>query len=95
MRNLASRPLFRSKIRGITLAGKAHSLSAWFVLALRLMMGFAFLYSGVDKILAGRFDAQGYLVGAVPDASPLVGLFATMGQTPWLVGFVNVAVPWG
>ncbi|EMA48580.1 MULTISPECIES: DoxX family protein [Halococcus] len=86
---------FRSNIGGITLTGKAHSLSAWFVLALRLMMGYAFLYSGVDKILAGGFDAQGYLVGAVPEGSPLVGLFATMGQTPWFVDFVNVAVPWG
>ena len=86
---------FKSDIGGITLTGKASSLSAWFVLALRLMIGYAFLYSGVDKILAGGFDAQGYLVGAVPQGSPLVGLFASMGQTPWFVEFVNVAVPWG
>ena len=38
---------FKSNIDGLTVTGKAHSLSAWFVLALRLMMGYAFLYSAV------------------------------------------------
>ncbi|WP_132057157.1 DoxX family protein [Halorussus amylolyticus] len=87
---------FESTIGGITVRGKAHSLSAWFVLALRLMMGYAFLYSGWDKIVAAEpFSAQGYLVGAVPDASPMAGVFAAMGNTAWFVEFVNVAVPWG
>jgi len=35
-----------SKVGGFTVGGKVHSLSAWFVLALRLMMGYAFAYSG-------------------------------------------------
>jgi thiosulfate dehydrogenase [quinone] large subunit len=89
---------FESTIGGLTVRGKAHSLSAWFVLALRLMIGYAFLYAGWTKLpfAAGEaFDAQGYLVGAVPPASPLAGLFAWMGQTAWFVEFVNVAVPWG
>jgi len=59
-------------------------------------MGYAFLYAGWSKIVASEpFDAQGYLLGAVPGTSPLVGLYTAMGQTPWFVEFVNVAVPWG
>jgi len=87
---------FSSTIGGITVHGKAHSLSAWFVLALRLMMGYAFLYSGVTKLLAAEpFSATGYLTNAVPAASPLAGLFHWMGTTPWFAEFLSVAVPWG
>ncbi len=65
------------------------------MLALRLMIGFAFLYSGVEKILGG-FDAEGYLVHAPgANGNPLEGLFLWTGQTRWFVDFVNVAVPWG
>lgn len=85
----------RSTIGGVTVGGQAHSLSAWFVLALRLVIGFAFLYSGVEKLVGG-FDAQGYLVNvAGTNGNPLEGMFLWMGQTPWFVDFVNVAVPWG
>ncbi|WP_313693378.1 DoxX family protein [Halorarum halobium] len=88
--------VFESNLAGIEVRGRAHSLSAWFVLALRLMMGYAFLYSGWTKILGGSFDAQGYLLNAtVANGSPLVGLFTWMGQTGWFVEIVNVAVPWG
>ncbi|MFC4551059.1 MULTISPECIES: DoxX family protein [Halorussus] len=86
---------FRSTIAGVTVEGRAHSLSAWFVLALRLVIGFAFLYSGVEKILAG-FDAGGYLRNvAATNGNPFEGLFLWMGQTSWFVDFVNIAVPWG
>ncbi|WP_435180171.1 DoxX family protein [Halorussus sp. AFM4] len=87
---------FESTIGGVTVRGRAHSLSAWFVLALRLMMGYAFLYSGWDKIAAAEpFSATGYLLNAVPAESPLVGLFHWMGTTPWFADFLAVAVPWG
>ncbi|MFB6172810.1 MAG: DoxX family protein [Haloarculaceae archaeon] len=85
-----------SRLGGFTAKGKLHTLSVWFILALRLMMGLAFLQSGLDKLLSGSFSAAGYLTGAVPSAgSPLTGLFVSMGNTPWFVSFVNVAVPWG
>ncbi|QLD86239.1 DoxX family protein [Natronomonas halophila] len=85
----------RSTIGGFTVEGRAHSLSAWFVLALRLVIGFAFLYSGVEKILGG-FSAQGYLGNvAATNGNPLEGMFLWMSQTPWFVEFVNVAVPFG
>jgi len=90
--------VFESTIGGITVNGKAHSLSAWFVLSLRLLFGYAFLHAGWTKMswVAGEsFDAQGYLLHAVPDASPLVGMFTWMGSTAWFVDFVNVAVPYG
>ncbi len=87
--------VFRSSLGSITLEGRAHHLSAWFVLALRLVIGFAFLYSGVEKVLGG-FGAQGYLVNAAgQNGNPLEGMFLWMGQTQWFVDFVNVAVPWG
>ena len=89
--------VFESKIGGISVRGKAHSLSAWFVLALRLMIGYAFLYSGFTKLTAAEpFDAGGYLTHvAAANGNPLAGVFAWMGSTPWFVEFANVAVPWG
>ncbi|SFK67149.1 thiosulfate dehydrogenase [quinone] large subunit [Halogranum rubrum] len=86
----------RSTIAGFTAAGKLHTLSVWFILALRLMMGLAFLQAGLGKLTGGGFDAAGYLQNA-PSAngSPLADLFVSMAQTPWFMDFVNVAVPWG
>ena len=89
--------LIESTVAGYTARMRVHSLSVWFVLALRLMMGIAFLWSGVTKILGPEpFDARGYLLYAVPETgSPLADLFVAMGQTDWFVSLVNVAVPWG
>ncbi|WP_117592530.1 DoxX family protein [Haloprofundus halophilus] len=86
---------FESSIGGYTIRGQAHSLSAWFVLALRLVIGFAFFYSGATKVLGG-FASQGYLANvAATNGNPLAGMFLWMSQTPWFVSFVDVAVPWG
>ena len=85
-----------STVGGFTASGQLHTLSVWFILALRLMMGFAFLQSGLDKVLSGSFSAGGYLTQGVPsNGSPIAGMFVAMGYTPWFVDFVNVAVPWG
>jgi thiosulfate dehydrogenase [quinone] large subunit len=86
---------FESRIGGVTVHGEAHSLSAWFVLALRLMMGIAFATAGIDKIL-GEFGAAGYLTNvAATNGNPLAGMFAWMGTTEWFVAFLDIAVPWG
>jgi thiosulfate dehydrogenase [quinone] large subunit len=86
----------RSTIGGITAEGQLHTLSVWFILALRLMMALAFLNAGVAKLLGEGFNAAGYLQNAPPaNGSPLADLFVTMGQTPLFVDFVNIAVPWG
>ncbi len=87
---------FESTIAGITVGGQAHSLSAWFVLALRLMMGYAFFHAGWSKLTAAEpFGATGYLLHAVPAESPLYGTFQWMGTTPWFAEFLAIAVPWG
>ncbi|MFB6184490.1 MAG: DoxX family protein [Haloarculaceae archaeon] len=87
---------FESTIAGLTVHGKAHSLSAWFVLALRVMMGYAFLHAGFGKLVAAEpFSASGYLLHAVPKASPMYGTFQWMGSTPWFADFLAVAIPWG
>ncbi|WP_312911046.1 DoxX family protein [Natronosalvus caseinilyticus] len=86
----------QSTVAGYTATGKLHTLSVWFILALRLMMGLAFFQSGVDKVLSREFSAAGYLTGAAPNnGSPAADLFVAMGETGWFVDFVNVAVPWG
>jgi thiosulfate dehydrogenase [quinone] large subunit len=86
----------RSTVAGFTAEGKLHTLSVWFILALRLMMGLAFLNAGLDELLGGGFSAAGYLQNAPPaNGSPLADLFVAMGRTPWFVDFVNAAVPWG
>jgi thiosulfate dehydrogenase [quinone] large subunit len=85
-----------STLGSYTATGKLHSLSVWFILALRLMMGIAFFQSGIDKVLSGSFSASGYLTNAPPaNGSPVADLFVTMGETAWFVDFVNIAVPWG
>ncbi|MFB6140272.1 MAG: DoxX family protein [Halosimplex sp.] len=92
-----TRNTFESTIAGYTVGGRAHSLSAWFVLSLRLMMGYAFAYSGITKLTGSEpFAAGGYLAhSAAANGNPIAGLFAWMGSTPWFVDFVNVAVPVG
>jgi thiosulfate dehydrogenase [quinone] large subunit len=86
----------RSTVAGFTAEGKLHTLSVWFILALRLMMGLAFLQSGIDKVLSGSFSAAGYLNNAPrANGSPVAGLFEAMGSSQLFLDFVNVAVPWG
>ena len=86
----------RSTIGGFTAEGQLHTLSVWFILALRLMMGLAFITSGLDKLVGGGFSAAGYLANQPSNAgSPLADLFVSMSQTPWFMDFVNIAVPWG
>ena len=70
---------FHSTLAGVTVEGHAHPLSAWLVLALRLVIGFAFFYSGAEKVVGG-FDAQGYLVNvAGANGNPLEGMFLWIG----------------
>ncbi|MUW15745.1 DoxX family membrane protein [Halorubrum sp. CBA1125] len=85
-----------STIGGISVEGQLHTLSVWFILALRLMMGLAFLQAGTGKLLGGEFSAAGYLANApAANGSPFADLFVAMSQTGLFMDFVNVAVPWG
>ena len=84
---------FESDVGGITVQGEAHPLSAWFVVALRIVMGGAFLGAGLGKfaIFAGEsFSAGGYLMGA---EGPVAGVFHAMAASPAFLEFANIAVP--
>lgn len=73
---------FESTLGGITVNGQAHPLSAWFVLGLRLLFGYAFLNAGLSKLMAGSRTAQGYLAGgAAQNGNPFEFAYAWMTDT--------------
>ena len=87
---------FGGEFGGVSLYGKAHSLSALFIVALRAVIGGMILFAGLGKfafVSGEAFDASGYLVHGVDAASPVSGLYAAMGSTPWFVELANVLVP--
>ncbi|WP_138005112.1 DoxX family protein [Halalkalirubrum salinum] len=87
-----ARNQLESRVGGITLEGTPHALSAWFVVALRFVIGGMILFAGIGKIQEWPFDAAGYLANVDP-ASPVSGLFAAMASSPALMEVVNVIVP--
>ncbi len=82
--------------RSITLDEKIHPSSAWFVLALRLVMGGMMLVAGLGKLAivpgGSAFDAAGFL-GNVNAASPVAGVYAAMAANPGLIELINVVIP--
>lgn len=69
--------------------------------ALRLYLGWQWLYAGWRKISSGKFDASGFLYGAVknmsgehPAVQPWWGNFLKEVAIPY-VDLFNVIVPWG
>ncbi|WP_128905500.1 DoxX family protein [Halorubrum amylolyticum] len=83
---------FGGEIGGVTLLGKAHSLSALFIVLLRATIGGMILFAGLGKVSEWPFDAAGYLANVDP-ASPVSGLYAVMASNAALMEFVNVFVP--
>src|SRR6056297_1712682 len=77
----------------ISLSGSPHALSAWTVVALRIVMGGVMLFAGLGKVSKGPFDASGSLVHGVDAASPVSGLYAAMAETPIVLETINVVVP--
>jgi len=82
-----------SRYAGITLEGQPHALSAWFVVALRVVIGGMILFAGLGKVSEWPFDAAGYLMHGVDPASPVSGLYAAMAGNAALMEVVNVIVP--
>ncbi|AGB15716.1 DoxX protein [Halovivax ruber XH-70] len=78
---------------GISLSGSPHALSAWTVVALRIVMGGVMLFAGLGKVSEWPFDASGFLVHGVDAASPVSGLYAAMAETPIVLETINVVVP--
>lgn len=79
---------------------RTNKYASIFVTLLRLYVGFAWLMAGYEK-LTGKFDATGYLKGAVANASgahPAVqAWWASFLQHFAIpnVGLFNFLVPWG
>lgn len=82
----------QSRFAGITLEGHPHQLTAWFVIALRFVMGGMMLFAGIGKVTGDPFNAAGYLAN-VPAASPVSGIYGTMAASPMLVDVINVMIP--
>ncbi len=94
--SIKSRNRLESRYAGITLEGHPHALTAWFVVALRFVMGGMMLFAGLGKFafISGEpFDASGFLVHGVDPASPVSGLYAAMGANEFLLGMINVIIP--
>jgi thiosulfate dehydrogenase [quinone] large subunit len=71
----------------------AESRLAYWLVVLRLVVGWWFLHAGLDKFLAWPFDASWFVGGAAAQTSlgPVVTLFADGA----LLAFTNVMVPVG
>src|SRR6056297_3905281 len=82
-----------SQYGGISLTGQPHALSAWAVVALRIVMGGVLLFAGLHKVSDWPFDASGFLLHGVDPASPTSGLYAALAETPIVLDAVNVIVP--
>ncbi|SDR13710.1 DoxX family protein [Natronobacterium texcoconense] len=91
-----TRNRLESRFGGVTLTGEPHALSAWFVVALRFVMGGMMLFAGLGKfafVSGEAFDASGFLVHGVDPASPVSGLYAAMAGNAALLEVINVIVP--
>ncbi|ELY54379.1 DoxX family protein [Natronococcus amylolyticus DSM 10524] len=91
-----TRNRLESRYGGIDLVGEPHALSAWFVVALRAVMGGMMLFAGLGKfafVSGEAFDASGFLVQGVDPASPVSGLYAAMAGNAMLLEVINVVVP--
>jgi len=62
------------------------------VVALRVLIGWHFLYEGLVKLTAAEWSAAGYLQQA---RGPLAGLFKWMAAQPDVLSAVNQANMWG
>jgi thiosulfate dehydrogenase [quinone] large subunit len=77
--------------------GYAESITGYVTVLLRLVTGYWFLNAGVSKyafVSGEAFDAAGWLVHGTA-ASPVHGFFLFAAETPWLLGFTNLAIPLG
>lgn len=69
--------------------------AAYWLVGLRLIVGWWFLQAGATKLLAAEpFTAAGWLANATA-AGPIHGLFVFVANTPWLLAFTDVAIPVG
>lgn len=80
---------------------RTNTIWSYVLVIFRLYVGWQFLKAGYEKILAGGFDATGFLKGAMantggahPSVQPWWGHFLSSFAIP-NVGLFNFLVPWG
>jgi thiosulfate dehydrogenase [quinone] large subunit len=75
----------------------AESVTGYMTVVIRLITGYWFLNAGVGKfaVVSGEaFSAAGWLANGTA-GSPIHGFFVFAAETPWLLGFTNLAIPLG
>lgn len=61
----------------------SESAIAYALFFLRIVMGWTFFQGGITKVLASDgWSAAGFLVNAIPEGNPFVGMFAAMAGNP-------------
>ncbi len=82
---------------------RENTVAAGILALLRLYLGFEWMIAGFEKISGGKFDASGFLKGAIanpvkgPDGSIVYGNYVGFLKSFALPnsGIFNVLVPWG
>lgn len=77
---------------GSNLRESLNGVQSFFLLLLRVLIGWHFLYEGVVKIGTDGWTAAGYLHG-VP--GPFAGIFETLAGNPAMVVFVDTLMKYG
>jgi thiosulfate dehydrogenase [quinone] large subunit len=75
----------------------AESLTGYVTVLVRLVTGYWFLNAGVGKfsfVSGEAFNAAGWLANGTA-GSPIHAFFLFAAETPWLLGFTNLAIPIG
>jgi len=63
------------------------------LVALRVIVGWTLFDAGITKVLDPSWSAGGFLLHAIPEGNPFVGLWSTLaGEWLWLIDPLNV---WG
>ena len=61
------------------------------VVSLRLVTGWIFFYSGITKVLDPEWTASGYLMHAIPEGNPFMGIWSMLAGMP----LVDILFQWG
>ncbi len=68
------------------------NIQAFFLLALRILLGWYFLYEGITKLANPDWSALGYLMDS---KGPFASIFLSMGSNPDVVAVVDWLNMWG
>ena len=61
------------------------------LLAVRVVLGWLFFYSGITKVLDPTWSAKGYLAHAVPEGNPFIDVWMSLAGNP----VVDILFQWG